>query len=58
MSSSGSGGLTLLQVAFIVLKLTGTIGWSWWWVMAPTWGGIAIALVVLLGLFIFSELLD
>ena len=47
-----------MQVAFIVLKLTGTIGWSWWWVMAPTWGGIAIALVVLLGLFIFSELLD
>lgn len=29
-----SHGLALL---FIGLKLTGYIGWSWWWVLAPLW---------------------
>lgn len=38
-----SGALT---IAFIVLKLTGHIGWSWVWVLSPIW--IAVALVFLL----------
>jgi hypothetical protein len=29
------------MIALIVLKLTGTITWSWWWVLSPIWiGGI------------------
>ncbi len=35
-----SGGVSttgLLGIAFIVLKLTGYINWSWWWVLAPFW---------------------
>ena len=28
---------SLLTVAFIVLKLTGYINWSWWWVLSPLW---------------------
>jgi hypothetical protein len=32
----------LLGIAFIALKLLGVITWSWWWVTAPFWGGIAI----------------
>jgi hypothetical protein len=36
-SSSGVGFLGLLTVAFIVLKLTHYIDWSWWWVLAPLW---------------------
>jgi len=39
---SGSG---LLQVAFIVLKLTGHIKWSWWWVFAPTWIPLSLILI-------------
>lgn len=35
----------LLGVSFIVLKLTGYIDWSWWWVTLPFWGGLALALV-------------
>lgn len=27
----------LLAIAFIVLKLTKVIDWSWWWVLAPVW---------------------
>lgn len=34
----------LLGVAFVVLKLTGYIDWSWWWVTLPFWGGAALAL--------------
>ncbi len=46
-SSTASGGTSiagLLGVAFVVLKLTGVITWSWWWVTAPFWGGLALVL--------------
>jgi hypothetical protein len=46
-SSGGIGFLGLLAIAFIVLKLTHTIEWSWWWVLAPLWGGLALALGIL-----------
>lgn len=36
-NSSGIGFLGLLAIVFIVLKLTGYIAWSWWWVLAPIW---------------------
>ena len=34
-TNNGLGFFGLLQVAFIVLKLTGYIAWSWWLVMSP-----------------------
>ena len=49
-SQSASGGIGvfgLLGVAFVVLKLTGVIAWSWWWVTAPFWGGLAIFAAVM-----------
>lgn len=33
--TGGVGFAGLLAIAFIVLKLTGTISWSWWWVLSP-----------------------
>ena len=36
-SSGGIGFFGLLTIVFIVLKLTGVIAWSWWWVLAPFW---------------------
>ena len=50
-SSGGIGFMGLLQLAFIVLKLMGYIEWSWWWVLAPTWGGLALWL---LGFAVFA----
>ena len=48
-TTSGGVGITgLLQVAFIVLKLCGVIKWSWWWVLTPTWGTIALVLLLVL----------
>jgi hypothetical protein len=36
------GGLLFLILAavFAGLKLAGILGWSWWWVFLPVWGGI------------------
>ena len=31
-TSSGVGFGSLLLLSFIILKLTKTIDWSWWWV--------------------------
>jgi uncharacterized protein (DUF983 family) len=45
-SSAGIGFFGLLGVAFIILKLCHVINWSWWWVTAPLWGGLAIAVVL------------
>lgn len=45
----GSLILGLLGIAFIVLKLTEVIDWSWWWVTAPFWGPVAIAIAALVG---------
>jgi phosphoglycerol transferase MdoB-like AlkP superfamily enzyme len=53
-TSSGIGVWGLLGIAFIVLKLTGVIDWSWWWVTLPLWLGPAIFLIVLITLFIFA----
>lgn len=47
-SSRGTGTLSLLGIVFIVLKLTGNITWSWWWVTAPFWGGLAVFLAALI----------
>jgi len=44
--SNGIGLFGILGIVFIVLKLTDNIDWSWWWVTAPFWGPIALALTV------------
>lgn len=49
----GVGFLGLLSIAFIVLKLTGVISWSWAWVLLPLWGPLALVaamfVLILLG---------
>lgn len=40
--SSGIGLTGVLFIVFLVLKLTGTINWSWLWVLSPIWIPIAI----------------
>ena len=31
-----------LFLVFLVLKLTGHISWSWWWVTSPLWGAFLL----------------
>lgn len=40
---------SLLGIAFVILKLTGYIAWSWWWVLAPFWAPLALFLALLGG---------
>lgn len=47
-SNNGIGFASLLFLVFLVLKLTHVIDWSWWWITAPLWGGLALFAVVLL----------
>lgn len=56
-NSSSSGGIGLsgvLLVVFIVLKLVGTINWSWWWVLSPLWINFIIWLLLVIGLAIYE----
>jgi hypothetical protein len=48
-----SGILTVLFVVFLVLKLTGNIDWSWWWVTSPLWLPLALLLVTIIGVVVF-----
>ena len=51
-SASGGIGLTgVLFITFLILKLTGVIDWSWWWVTCPLWGGVAVVLAACLVFF-------
>ena len=57
----GIGPLSLLGVAFVVLKLVGVINWSWWWVLAPFWIpavlalGLVVILLVVLGIVLYLD---
>ena len=48
---------TILLVVFVVLKLTGNLDWSWWWVLSPLWipialiGVIALSIGILMAMF-------
>jgi uncharacterized membrane protein (DUF485 family) len=49
--------LGVLFLVLLVLKLTGFIAWSWWWITVPLWGPAAIligggALVFLIALLL------
>ena len=46
------GILTILQVVFIVLKLTNLIDWSWWMVWIPTFISLGISVIAILFILI------
>jgi len=56
-TSSGMGIGMILFIVFLVLKLTGVINWSWWWVTSPLWiplalGGIIIGILGVIAIII------
>ena len=58
---SNSGGIVvfgLLGIAFVVLKLTGTITLSWWWVTLPFWGSIALLITFIIIAVIITTFFD
>lgn len=53
VTNSGIGFTGLLTIAFIVLKLTKVITWSWWWVISPLWISFSLAIVIIILCIIF-----
>ena len=48
-SVSAGGGIGLagiLTIIFVIFKLLGKITWSWWWVFAPLWIPLCLALII------------
>ena len=43
---TGPGLASMLFLVFLVLKLTGVIDWSWWWVTAPLWIACGLWIVI------------
>lgn len=53
-ASFGIKPWTLWTIVFVVLKLVGVITWSWIWVLAPLWIGVAlVALFFVVGVAIY-----
>jgi heme/copper-type cytochrome/quinol oxidase subunit 2 len=55
--SNGISFAGLLFLLFLGLKLGGVgqvANWSWWWVTAPLWGGIALYLSIVIGLILLG----
>lgn len=44
----GLGFFSILGLIFITLKLTGYIDWSWWLVLLPLYGPLALVLSIIL----------
>jgi uncharacterized membrane protein (DUF485 family) len=56
-STRGGIGIGMvLFVVFLVLKLTGNIDWSWWWVTAPLWGPITFIIVFAIVVFVIATI--
>ena len=54
--SSGLGISAVLQIVFLVLKLTRLIDWSWWLVLVPLWTDIGFVLLyIILALIIYKS---
>lgn len=45
---------TILTIIFVILKLCGVLSWSWWWVLSPLWGSLAIFIVVAVLVWLFG----
>lgn len=53
-SGGGVGFVGLLTILFVALKLTGSITWSWWWVLSPVWiSGLVIVVIVAIVLIVY-----
>ena len=46
----------VVAIVFIILKLTGTITWSWLWVLSPLWIGLILGSVIFVAVLIIMIL--
>lgn len=61
MKEGGIGLDIILFIVFLILKLTDTIDWSWWWVTSPLWIPVCFVFAVfIIAAFVLGikELID
>jgi Flp pilus assembly protein TadB len=48
-TASGLSLPVVVFVVFLILRLSGVISWSWWWVTSPLWivAAIIVAITIL-----------
>ena len=56
--TGGVGFCGALTIALVVLKLTGFIDWSWWWVFSPLWGAVLFVFLLMAVLLGGAALID
>jgi len=59
----GVGISFVVFIVFLILKLTGMITWSWWWITAPLWIGwcllpLTVIIIVFVVILIVSLITD
>lgn len=55
--NSGLSLGTVLFIVFLILKLTKTIAWSWWWVTSPLWIPPVVGIAFVFCTFFFGALI-
>lgn len=55
-SNTGLSLTSIIFLIFLILKLTGNIDWSWWWVTSPLWIPICILIVIFVSIMIICLL--
>lgn len=58
MENNGIGLFGFLGIVFTVLKLVGVINWSWWLVLLPFYGGLAVWVIVLIIIALIMYITD
>lgn len=47
--------LAVLQLIFLVLKLTGLLNWSWWVILMPAFSMIALIILTILMIVLINN---
>lgn len=55
-TNRGMSALSVLALIFFVLKVTGLIDWSWWWVLSPIWIPFMVYILAILIIVIAIEI--
>jgi hypothetical protein len=57
-TTGGVGLPSILTIVFVVLKLTDTVQWSWWWVFSPLLIAFGLYVIMIMFIVLVSVFLD
>jgi hypothetical protein len=46
---------TIVFTVLLFLKVAQIVDWSWWWIMLPVWGPLAVAVTVIMLLLLIDS---